>query len=218
MGLKVIGAGFGRTGTGSLKAALEELGIGKCYHMSEVVKNFGHMRKWVDIIENSNADWADLFEGYQAAVDWPAAVYYKALMVAYPDAKVILTVRDPERWHESVMNTIYQLSTKFSRFVRFIPPLNRFFKALEKALWVGTFNNRLVEKAYAVEVFKDHIEEVKRTVPVDRLLIFESGQGWEPLCEFLDLPIPDTPYPHVNKGGRIKRLFRIPPYTGPKQS
>ena len=216
MGLKVIGAGFGRTGTGSLKAALEELGIGKCYHMNEVAKNHGHMKKWTDVIENGNADWAELFEGYQAAVDWPAAVYYKALMVAYPDAKVILTIRDPDRWHESVSNTIYPLSKKFVNSLRTTSPLSRFFKALDKALWVGIFNNRLEDKPYAIEIFKDHIEEVKHTVPVDRLLIFEARQGWEPLCEFLDVPVPDTPYPHVNKGGRIKRLLKIPPKTGTK--
>ncbi len=209
MALQVIGAGFGRTGTQSLKVALEELGFGKCYHMQDVMKNHGHLTRWVEIMEGGKADWDSLFNGYQSGADWPLAAYYKELMVAYPDAKVILTVRDPERWYESLSTTLYQVDKKFSKYFQFIPPMNRFFKAMKKVIWVGIFHNRLEDKAYAIEVFNNHIEEVKRTVPKERLLIFEARQGWEPLCAFLGVPVPThRPFPHINDGATWRRLLR----------
>jgi hypothetical protein len=209
MGLKVIGAGFGRTGTLSLKTALEELGFGRCYHMEEVMKNPRHLKYWAQIFHGGKADWENLFKGYQSATDWPVAAYYQDLMSVYPDAKIILTVRDPERWHKSIMNTIYQLSRKFARFTRIIPVVHRFFNGMEIVIWEGIFDKKLEEKAYAVEVFRKHIEEVKRMVPEDRLLIFEAGQGWEPLCAFLKVPVPaNKPYPHKNKGAFIRRILK----------
>src|SRR5687768_14884397 len=108
MALKVIGAGFGRTGTLSLKTALEELGFGKCYHMVEILRKPGHMKQWTQIMHGSKAEWESLFQGYQSAVDWPVAAYYRELMDVYPEAKVILTMRDPHSWHRSIMTTIYQ--------------------------------------------------------------------------------------------------------------
>ena len=210
MALKVIGAGFGRTGTKSLKTALELLGFGRCYHMVEVMRNPSHLRHWTDIMQGGKADWDNLFRGYQAATDWPVAAYYKDLMHVYPEAKVILTVRDPERWHRSVMNTIYQAGRGFfGRVTRIIPSVHQFLNAMEKAIWQDVFHNRLEDKAHAVEVFKNHIEEVKRSVPKERLLIFEARQGWEPLCSFLNVPVPiDKPYPHKNKGAWVRQALK----------
>ena len=135
MTLKVIGAGFGRTGTQSLKVALEELGFGKCYHMQEVMRNPSHFKKWAEIMEGGKADWDALFEGYQSGADWPLAAYYKELMVAYPDAKVILTVRDPERWYESISTTLYQFGKRFGKYFKFIPSVNRFFDGVKMITW-----------------------------------------------------------------------------------
>jgi hypothetical protein len=210
MALKVIGAGFGRTGTKSLKTALEQLGFGRCYHMVEVVRNPGHLKHWTEIMQGGKADWDRLFRGYQAATDWPVAAYYKDLMNVYPQAKVILTVRDPERWHRSVMNTLYQAGRGlFGRVTRIIPSVHQFLNAMEKAIWQDVFHNRLEDKAHAVEVFKNHIEEVKRSVPKERLLIFEARQGWEPLCSFLNVPVPvDKPYPHKNKGAWARQVLK----------
>jgi hypothetical protein len=210
MALKVIGAGFGRTGTKSLKLALELLGFGRCYHMVEVMRNPSHLRRWADIMQGGKADWDSLFRGYQAATDWPVAAYYKDLMNVYPDAKVILTVRDPERWHRSVMNTLYQAGRGFfGRFTRIIPSVHQFLNAMEKAIWQDVFHNRLEDKAHAVEVFQNHIEEVKHVVPKERLLIFEARQGWEPLCSFLNVPVPiDKPYPHKNKGTWVRQVLK----------
>lgn len=212
MALKVIGAGFGRTGTNSLRVALEKLGIEKCYHMTEVMTKPGHMSRWTDIMAGNAADWETLFDGYQAAVDWPVSAYYKELMEIYPDSKVILTVRDPERWHESIMGTIYQLNKRFSKYFRIMPAMNRFSLAMDKVIWQGIFNGNLEDKAHATKVFKEHIEEVKRTIPIERLLIFEAKQGWEPLCAFLDIPVPEgIPYPHTNDSARIKRIMEFAP-------
>ena len=210
MTLKVIGAGFGRTGTNSLKVALEELGFEKCYHMIEVLKNPSHMQKWSHIFEGGQSDWKTLFEGYQAAVDWPASAYYKELIS--PDAKVILSVRDPERWHESIVSTIYQVNHRFGRVLQFIPGAGRFFNGINKIVWEGIFHGKLEDKAYAIQIFNRHIEEVKRTVPSERLLIFDARQGWAPLCAFLNVPIPaNKPYPHLNDSARMKRMLKIAP-------
>jgi len=209
MALKVIGAGFGRTGTRSLKTALEELGFGRCYHMEEVMKNPRHLKYWAGIMETGQADWETLFKGYQSAADWPVAAYYRDLMAVYPDAKIILTVRDPDSWHTSIMNTLYQLSRRFAQFTRIIPWVHQFLTAMEKAIWEGIFHNKLEDKVHAVEVFKNHIEEVKRTVPQERLLIFEAKHGWEPLCSFLNVPVPtNRPYPHKNNGSRIRQILK----------
>ncbi|HUE99656.1 MAG TPA: sulfotransferase [Anaerolineales bacterium] len=209
MALKVIGAGFGRTGTRSLKTALEELGFDKCYHMEEVMKNPSHLKHWAEIMEGRKADWETLFRGYQSATDWPVAAYYRDLMAVYPDAKVILTVRDPENWHTSIINTLYQASRKFRRFTRIISPLHQFLTAMEEVVWQGTFHNKLEDKIHAMEVFNKHIEEVKRVVPKERLLIFEARHGWEPLCSFLNVPVPtDKPYPHKNQGAFVRRILK----------
>ena len=139
MALQVIGAGFGRTGTQSLKVALEELGFGKCYHMEDAMRKPGHLARWIEIMEGGKVDWDAMFNGYQSGADWPVAAYYKELMVAYPDAKVILTVRDPERWYESFSTTLYQVDKIFSKYFQFIPPVNRFFQAMKKVIWEGVF-------------------------------------------------------------------------------
>jgi len=209
MTLKVIGAGFGRTGTKSLKVALEELGYGKCYHMEEVIKNPGHLVRWTEIMEGGEANWEALFNGYQSGVDWPLSAYYKELMAAYPVAKVILTVRDSERWYESFSTTIYQVDKKFRKYLRFIPAADRFFKAMKKVIWEGIFHSRMEDKAFMIDTFNNHIEEVERTIPRERLLIFEARQGWEPLCTFLDAPVPaNQSYPHVNDGASWRWMLR----------
>jgi hypothetical protein len=210
MALKVIGAGFGRTGTRSLKTALEELGFDKCYHMEEVMKHPSHLKHWADIMTGRRVDWESVFRGYQSATDWPAAAYYQDLMAVYPEAKVILTVRDPASWHISIMNTLYQVSRKFRRFTRIIPPLHQFLTGMERVVWQGTFHDKVEDRLHAMEVFNRHIEEVKRVVPKERLLIFEARHGWGPLCRFLNVPVPENkPYPHKNKGDIVRQILKF---------
>lgn len=208
-GLKIIGAGFGRTGTLSLKAALEELGFGPCYHMTEVFQHPAHMPIWEAAANGQPIDWHKLFEGYHATVDWPACTFYKALMQAYPDAKVLLSVRDPEKWYDSVLNTIYQIrnrtatsSTSAALFLlmkTFIPWLRNLTRMLDALIWEGTFHGRLTDKDYAISIYNQHNAEVKQYVPSEKLLVFNVKEGWEPLCAFLDVPIPQNkPFPHLN--------------------
>lgn len=209
MSLKVIGAGFGRTGTLSLKTALEELGFGKCYHMVEILKKPSHMKHWAEIMQGGKAQWETLFKGYGAAVDWPVAAYYRDLMSVYPESKVVLTVRDPHSWHRSIMTTFYQARRKFVvRLTRILPVLHQFLSGMESAIWERAFQNKLEDKAHAIKVFNQHVEEVKRIVPAERLLIFEARQGWEPLCAFLEVPVPvNKPYPHKHNGTPIRKFL-----------
>jgi hypothetical protein len=193
-GLKVIGAGFGRTGTLSIKHALEELGFGPCYHMTELFDKPGVDAQWDAIVRGEPVDWNTVFKGYQATVDWPACTFYKELMQAYPDAKVLLTVRDPEKWYESVTNTIYRVS-------RLNPDhaLTTHGRMVNALIWQGTFDNRLEDKDYAITVFLRHIEEVKQYAPAEKLLVYNVKEGWEPLCAFLEVEVPaGRPFPHDN--------------------
>lgn len=214
--LKVIGAGFGRTGTASLKAALEELGFDKCYHMTEVFPHPEHVPVWQAAAEGKPVDWDKLFEGYQAMVDWPGCAFYKELMQHYPDAKVILSVRDPEAWYKSATDTIYSMSRRgspMSLVPLFIPNLRRFVRMVSTIIWRDTFDNRFEDRAYALSVFNDHIAEVERTVPPEKLLVYEVKEGWEPLCTFLEVSVPNKPFPRLNDSATFRRqagwrLFR----------
>ena len=190
-GLKIIGAGFGRTGTLSLKNALEQLGFGPCYHMTELFSHPGADEQWGAIVNGAGVDWNTVFEGYQATVDWPACAFYKELMQAYPQAKVLLSVRDPEKWYESVSNTIYQVSRR--------PPPTTHASMIKTLIWEGTFHGRFEDKDYAIAIFQQHIEEVKQQVPVEKLLVYDVKEGWEPLCAFLGVAAPvNTPFPRLN--------------------
>jgi hypothetical protein len=190
--LTIIGAGFGRTGTSSLKAALEHLGFDPCYHMREVTSPERVAQWWA--AADGRPDWEALFAGYRAAVDWPAAAFWRPLTERYPSAKVILSVRDPEQWYDSVMSTIYPSSTAPSDD----PERRRFMAMVGRVVWSGIFDGRIEERAYALQVYARHLEDVQRSLPSERLLIFTATDGWEPLCAFLDVPVPPEPYPRLN--------------------
>lgn len=191
-GLKIIGAGFGRTGTLSTKNALEELGFRPCYHMTELFQRPDAAEQWQAIVAGTPADWDAVFTGYQATVDWPACTYYKELMQVYPEAKVLLSVRDPEKWYESVISTIYVTSR--SNLAH--SPHGRMINTL---IWEETFDGKFEDKDYAIAVFHRHNEEVKQHVPPEKLLVYNVKEGWEPLCAFLGVEIPaDTPFPMLN--------------------
>jgi hypothetical protein len=194
--LAVIGAGFGRTGTMSLKIALETLGLKPCYHMTEMVKNPTHPALWAAAGRGEPVDWAALFDRYRATVDWPGSLYYRELMVAYPAAKVILTVRDADTWYDSVANTLYSLktATDSQRAARG----GREPVLYANRIWDALFGGRFADREHTIEVYRRHNAEVARTVPADRLLVYQVSEGWPPLCEFLDLPVPPGPFPRVN--------------------
>jgi len=213
MSLKIIGAGFGRTGTKSLQLALETIGYGKCYHMEELFRNPEGVKHWTNAYNETSVDWDDLFKNYNSIVDFPGSIYYKELFKHYPDAKVILSVRDPEKWYHSALTTIFAfdpgpaVKIKLLLKMPFSATARNFFKVIklnDKSIWAKFFEGNFKDKNFAINKFNSHIEEVKAIVPENQLLIFEAKDGWEPLCKFLEKPVPETPYPRTNKGADFK--------------
>lgn len=209
MALKVIGAGFGRTGTMSLKVALERLGFVKTHHMDEVLPSKTQRACWHDIATGKPANWDAVFEGYEASVDFPSSTYYNELSAHFPDAKIVLTVRDADRWYVSARDTIYAFGKALPAWLQTaVPVLRTIREMVDGAIWDRVFHGRFEDEAYAKQVFRDYIEQVKRDVPAEKLLVFEVKQGWEPLCAFLDCDVPDTPFPHVNDTASFKKMIR----------
>lgn len=209
MALQVIGAGFGRTGTMSMKVALEQLGLGPCYHMVECLpRGPEHWQQWIDAA-NGKPDWETLFAGFGATVDFPASSSYQALANYYPNAKVVLTVRDPEQWYESTQETI------------FAPHWIEYLRSVEMGQFIhATINDylqdRMHDKAHLIQRFQEHNEEVQNTIPASRLLVFEVKEGWGPLCEFLELPVPDGEFPFVNDTEAVKGILNKIIAEGPE--
>ncbi len=208
--MKVIGSGFGRTGTLSLKQALEELGVGPCYHMEEVMRNPAHVDLWTEAGQGRPVDWPRLFERYESAVDFPASVVYRDLLEAFPDAMVVHTVRDADAWYDSTSQTIYRARNLAPGWLRRIVPLTgRFGAMVDLVVWDGLFEGRFDDRDYAIERYNSWTAEVIATVPPERLLVFEVADGWAPLCEFLGVLQPDAPFPRVNDRERMLRRLRI---------
>jgi hypothetical protein len=202
MTLKVIGAGFGRTGTLSLKAALDELGLGPCYHMVEVNARPEHDAMWLALARGEASDWRPMLKGYASTVDWPTTYFWKDLAAANPDAKIILTVRDPEAWYRSAAATIFARMLEFEALrsdpAAAVDEARRRHMEMVNTIVVEKTFGGLLDKAHAIAVFNAHNADVRRSVPREKLLVYESGEGWEPLCAFLGVPVPATPYPKVN--------------------
>jgi hypothetical protein len=205
--MRVVGVGFGRTGTLSLKTALERLGFGPCHHMTQVMERPGQIRGWLAVAEGQPVDWDDLLAGYHSCVDWPAASYWRELAEHYPEAKLILTVRDPQRWLASMNATILrQRDRGTSLSGRAMRGLSRllgtdfaaFTEMTSLAVDKRVFDGRMDDPEHMLKAFQTHIDEVTSAIPPERLLVFEVGQGWGPLCEFLEVPVPDEPFPRVN--------------------
>lgn len=194
MSLKVIGAGFGRTGTLSLKIALEQLGFDKCYHMMEVQPD--HRDVWARAHKGEAVDYDALFEGFQATVDWPSCNLWQDQLKYFPDAKVILSLRDPESWYKSIMNTIYPTSMEAAASDD--ENARAFGQWAVEVTWDHVFDGRVEDKDYAIGVFNAHNKAVQETCPADKLLVFEAKEGWEPLCKFLGVDVPETDYPRSN--------------------
>jgi len=199
MTLKIIGVGMGRTGTASLKVALEQVGIGHCYHMTEVLKNPECTTDWTNAAEG-NADWDKIFNEYSATVDNPGCNFWKELANYYPKAKVILTVRDADKWFDSTNETIH--SIEFANFIKNSP----FGKMAQKTIW-DIMENRMQDRNHMVDFFKNRTSEIIDYIEPERLLVYEVSEGWEPLCAFLNLPVPETEFPRINSREETKELL-----------
>jgi hypothetical protein len=196
MTLKVIGAGLGRTATFSLKFALEHLGVGPCYHMSEVLAAARrNIPLWLDVIKG-RPDWNSIFEGYQSTSDYPACTYWRELADYYPDAKVVLTVRDADSWFDSVSETIF--SEQMQGSLAGSPA-----EEMMRGAVFGPFSGRVKDRAFMTDWFNRRNQAVIDTLPAQRLLVYSPKQGWEPLCNFLGIAVPEGPFPRVNSRDEI---------------
>ena len=189
MTLSVLGLGYGRTGTESLKRALEILGHGPCYHMFEVLPHQDRVEEWVSLVQGRSPNWERTFEGYAASVDWPGAFFWRELFEYYSDGKFILTTRDADRWYDSMAKTILPLLRKSAQNPESLA--NHMFIS-------GTFDGNIEDRDHVIDVFNRHNAAVKATIPPEKLLVLEVGAGWEPLCAFLGVDVPDVPYPWGN--------------------
>ena len=212
--LKVIGAGLGRTGTESLKQALEILGFGACYHMFELkMKHPEHLPEWEKLVAGEKPNYEFLFDGYQSTADFPACMFYREFTAQYPQAKVVLTVRDADKWYDSASKTIFRgVPAPMVAFVRFMGLFSKGARAALPTLIFAKevvnnhfFEGRTDDRDHTKAIFNAWNEDVQRTVPPDRLLVFDVKDGWEPLCRFLGVPIPSAPFPHANSGEDFKK-------------
>ena len=225
MPLDVIGAGFPRTGTSSLKAALERLGFAPCGHMTTILFDPPRAKPWLDAWQRTKrgeaVDWPSVVQDDRATVDAPAYWFWRDLAAAYPDAKVILSIRDPQRWYDSVKETIYHSSgpgADFSRLDGAPPAVRAGVEAIaelgRETFWDGLLGGRFLDRDYAISVFEAHNAAVRAELPPERLLVWEASEGWEPLCAFLGVPVPDEPFPRVNDREQFReRLSATPDFS-----
>ncbi|PCJ72093.1 MAG: sulfotransferase family protein [Rhodobiaceae bacterium] len=195
MTLSLIGAGFGRTGTNSLKLALEQIGFGPCHHMVEVFINPKSAAHWQQALDGQPMDWEAVMAGYKSLVDWPGALFWRELWKASPKAKILLSVRDEESWFKSITNTIF--------VARSDPATHEDPVARDMARMVNELVDRAIgsterDRDTVLAAYRKNIAEVKEEVQAEQLLVFDVKQGWAPLCEFLEVAVPDTPFPRTN--------------------
>jgi Sulfotransferase domain len=202
--VKLIGAGLPRTATTSQKIALEMLGLGPCYHMVNVLGDLSLVPRWRRVLAGE-VSWPEMFDGFQATVDWPGAYFYQELMQVYPEAKVVLSTREPEGWERSMRQTIWDvlygdsLARDLCVARERVEPLWRQYNELMREMWdrAGLLSAVGTHEPVGAAMLS-YNQEVQRNVPPDRLLVWSAAEGWEPLCRFLEVPVPEAPFPHVN--------------------
>ncbi len=204
MELKVVGAGVGRTGTHSLKIALEQLLDAPCHHMLEILGDPGQAAAWIDAVEGRPVDWSAMLLRYRAIVDWPGASFWRELSRENPNALVLLSVRDPEEWYRSASNTI------FLSFDRVPPELAPWMEAMRKLLR-DRFSDRLDDPTAMMDAYERHNDTVRTEVAASRLLEWNLGDGWDPICERLGLPVPPEPFPATNSTGEFREMVGMAP-------
>lgn len=200
MKLEVIGAGFGRTGTESLKLALEMLGLGRCHHMKEVLPDERLTRLWGEVADGKAPDWDDIFAGFGCTVDWPSARFWREHAAHFPEAKVILTLRSPESWYASFSKTI-------ALYLAILEQQGATHHQGYRHVAEGVFGGRYGDRDHAIATYERNTRDVIEAIPPARLLVLEPGEGWEPLCAFLGRPVPAAPYPRVNSTADFEQLL-----------
>ena len=204
MSLKVVGAGVGRTGTHSLKIALEQLLGGPCHHMVEILGDPAQAPGWMDAIEGRPVDWSTMPAGYVSLVDWPGCSFWPELFAANPDALVVLSVRDPESWYRSASNTIFQSFDK-------VPPELEPWMGAMQVLLRERFSDRFDDATAMMDAYENHNSAVRRTIPSASLLEWTPNDGWEPLCRRLGLEVPSEPFPLTNTTEDFRAMIGLTP-------
>ena len=196
MTLQVIGAGFGRTGTFSIKLALEALGFGPCHHMDDLFASPERLAVWQNVADSTEPEWDSVFTGYASTIDWPSTNYWQALAVAYPDAKILLSVRPAEDWWISFDKTIRKLIE--SRDQAKSKHLRAVLDYAHRIIAEDTFAGRMGDRQAALDAYRRRVDEVVASVAGNRLLVFNVKEGWPPLCDFLGVPAPEDAFPRSN--------------------
>ncbi|MHA3916419.1 sulfotransferase family protein [Halovulum sp. GXIMD14793] len=208
MALEIIGPGFGRTGTNSLKLALEQLGFGPCHHMYEINPDApDQVAYWEAISKGETPDWDQVFAGFRSQLDWPGCHFWRDLLMHYSNAKVVMSVRDAQGWLKSFKSTIFPYLN--STATQEDPLRQRKTEMTRRIIRDQAFGGDLSDDNL-LRVFNRHITEVQHTVPPDRLLTFDVRQGWEPLCTFLSVQVPDTPFPRTNTTAEFRDRTSVP--------
>ena len=213
--MKLIGAGMPRTGTLTQKVALEMLGLGPCYHMVDVLADLDQAKLWQRALDGE-APWEQIFDGFNSTVDWPGGYFYRELIDVYPEAKVLLSVREPQAWERSMRETVWAVRHGES-LVRLLSSAQAhvneqwrgFLEMIDRLVWEGegTFASGHAEPQQLIDTMIRHNREVEEVVPSERVLVWDVKEGWERLCEFLGVPVPQQPFPHVND--RTEFLNRV---------
>ena len=205
--LKVVGAGVGRTGTHSLKVALEQLLGGTCHHMIEVFAHPEEIPVWTAAIDGKDVDWGELMQPYTAQVDWPGASFWPELANANPDALVLLSVRDPDKWYTSCMNTI------FGGMRMMVDGGDAWMAALLR-MFEDRFCSDIEDGDAMMAAFERHNDAVRKAIPADRLLEWSTADGWEPICDRLGVPVPSDPFPVTNTTAEFREMLGLPALEG----
>jgi hypothetical protein len=208
MTLQVVGAGLGRTGTHSLKAALEQLLGEPCYHMMEVFGRPDDIPVWLAAVNGDMPDWNTFLADYRAAVDWPASAFWRELVEANPDAVVLLSSRDADSWWKSATNTIFQITQREAADPAMKAQMEMAIDMLSKR-----FTPKWQDETAAKAAYEQHNADVRASVPADRLIDYRPGDGWAPICEKLGLPIPSEPFPHLNTTDEFRAMVGMDPLT-----
>jgi len=204
MALKIIGSGFGRTGTMSTKTALEQLGFGPCHHMIEVMENADQLPHWKNLVAGGKVDWSEVFSKFVSQVDFPGAAVWPNLVAAFPEAKVIHTERPEDDWWASYSKTIAKfMATR--KTLPLPPPVHEIFETMEEILIGDVFGG--LDRESSVAAYRANNAKVRATIPAENLLIFTPSDGWEPLCRFLDVPVPTMEFPRSNARDEFWAIF-----------
>lgn len=207
MALRVVGAGLPRTGTTSLKAALEQLLGAPCYHMQELFGRLDDAAVWRDAYTGTMPDWHRFLAGYAAGVDWPVSAFWRELSAAFPDALVLLSRREsPQRWYQSMDKTVLEGARRYARddeagqppwLASATPEQVAATTAMNRSMFGGAFDDPF-DRDGVIATYERHLKEVRTEVLAHRLLEWQPGDGWEPFCAALDLPVPSVAFPHEN--------------------